>query len=324
MKHCIIDDVRVRTRTAQQVESGNHNQRAGVHVMQMFKHTKVVFAVCSALLGACVGEDLGDDVEVGVETQEAGVFPSVTSFSARGPFATTQQALGACTVHRPVALGQGGVTHPVILWGNGTGTTPATYSALLSHLASHGFIVAAANTSNAGNGSQMLTCLNNVIGANATAGNVLFGRVDTARVGASGHSQGGAGTIMAGRDARVRVTAPIQPFITFIPGGGLFSNASIGQQRGPMLLLGGSLDTIAVPAVQQLPVFGGVNQRVFWAERAGATHFEAVGNAGAFRELVTAWFRMFLMDDTRADDLFQNPCTLCFDTLGWDIRQRNN
>lgn len=294
--------------------------------MQTFTQSKVLFAVCSVLLGACVGEaveaDDDLDLDVGVESQEAGVFPSVTSFSARGPFATTQQALGTCTVHRPTTLGQGGVTHPVILWGNGTGATPASYSALLSHLASHGFIVAAANTSNAGNGSQMLTCLTNVANANATVGSVFFQRVDTARVGASGHSQGGAGTIMAGRDARVRTTAPVQPYIGFIPGGGLFSRLSIGQQRGPMLLLSGSADTIAVPRTHQQPVFDGVNQHVFWATRIGASHFEPVGDGGDFRLPLTAWFRAELMDDAQATAVFEGGCTLC-STAGWTIRQRN-
>ena len=66
------------------------------------------------------------------------------------PFSTTSGSLGlSCTAYRPSTLGQNGVTHPVILWGNGTGSSPSTYAGLLRHLASHGFIVVAANTSNA-------------------------------------------------------------------------------------------------------------------------------------------------------------------------------
>src|SRR5688500_20303758 len=80
------------------------------------------------------------------EARAGGNFPPVSSFSARGPFSTVVEtpAFSGCTIHRPSTLGQNGVTHPVILWGNGTGATPSTYSALLSHWASHGFIVAAA------------------------------------------------------------------------------------------------------------------------------------------------------------------------------------
>lgn len=271
-----------------------------------------------ASLVACTDEL---EPELAVEHQEAGTFPPVASFSAAGPFATTQQSLGSCTVFRPTALGQGGVTHPVILWGNGTGASPSTYAGFLTHLASHGFIVAAANTSNAGNGSQMITCLNNVIAQNSVATSPYFQRVDTARVGASGHSQGGAGTIMAGRDARVRTTAPIQPYIGFIPLGGTFLDSSISQQRGPMFLVSGSLDSIAVPITHQLPVFNGVNQPVWWATRSGATHFEPVGSAGDFRGPVTAWFRARLMDDASAAAVFNSPCTLC-SAVGWTVLRR--
>lgn len=265
------------------------------------------------------GED-GEDLS-GV-AQEAGTFPSVSDFAASGPFSTTSGSLGlSCTVYRPSTLGQNGVTHPVILWGNGTGASPSTYSGLLRHLASHGFIVAAANTSNAGNGSEMLSCLSSLISANGSATSVYYRKVDTARVGASGHSQGGAGTIMAGRDARVTATAPIQPYIGYIPGGGLFSDASIRQQRGPMFLVSGTADTIAVPTIHQLPVYSDVNQPVWWGTLTGATHFEPVGDAGSFRGPVTAWFRARFMDDASAERVFTNPCTLC-SAFAWNVRRR--
>jgi hypothetical protein len=267
-------------------------------------------------------EDSELDPTLGEISQEAGTFPSVTSFSAAGPFATTRQAGGStCTIFRPTTLGQGGVTHPVILWGNGTFSSPSNYAAFLTHLASHGFIVAAANTSNAGNGSQMLACLAFLTTQNSTSGSVFFQRVDLARVGASGHSQGGAGTIMAGRDARVRATAPLEPYILPIPGGGTFSSASIGQQRGPMFLLSGSNDTVAVPSRHQQPVFNGANVSVVWGTLAGASHGVPSGNAGGFRGPVTAWFRARLMDDASAARLFPPTCTLCT-TQGWTVRTK--
>jgi len=275
-------------------------------------------------LTACLSAEEIDDTEgldVDVTSQEAGTFPPVTSFSAAGPFATTSSNQSNCTIFRPTTLGQNGVTHPVILWGNGTGASPANYSGLLTHLASHGFIVAAANTSNSGNGSQMLACLTFVANENARSGSVFFQRVDVNRVGASGHSQGGAGTIMAGRDARVKFTAPLEPYIGFIPGGGTFARASIGQQRGPMFLVSGGSDTVAVPNTHQLPVFNGANVSVVWGTLAGATHSEPGGNAGNFRGPVTAWFRAKLMDDATAARLFPATCTLCT-TPGWTVRTR--
>jgi predicted dienelactone hydrolase len=259
------------------------------------------------------------------EASAGGVFPPVSSFSARGPFATVVETPAgvACTIHRPATLGQNGVTHPVILWGNGTGASPSTYSALLSHWASHGFIVAAANSSNAGNGSQMITCLNFVLTQNNNSSSVFFRRVDPARIGTSGHSQGGAGAVMAGRDARVTATAPVQPYIRFIPGGGLFDSRSIGQQHAPMFLVSGSADSIATPRTHQEPIFENVPVFVAWGTRIGANHFEAIGNAGNFRGPLTAWFRSELMDDTSAARVFDEPCTLCSDP-GWDVLFNND
>ncbi len=280
-------------------------------------------AFCTLLgataLSACAIDD--EVVELDDLSQEAGTFPSVSDFAATGPFATTSGGLGfSCTVYRPSTLGQNGVTHPVILWGNGTGSSPSTYAGFLRHLASHGFIVVAADTSNAGNGSEMLSCLGSIISANGSSISPFYRKVDTARVGASGHSQGGAGTIMAGRDARVTATAPIQPYLTYIPGGGTFLYSSIGQQRGPMFLVSGSADTIAVPGIHQEPVHDSVNQPVWWATRSGASHFEPVGSAGSFRGPVTAWFRARFMNDASAERVFTNPCTLCT-AIGWDVER---
>lgn len=277
-------------------------------------------ALGTALLGACATSGDGG-FEVDLETQAAGAFPPATSFTEDGPFVTTHHPLGDCQVYRPATLGAGGVTHPVIIWGNGTFSFPAIYTGILTHLASHGFIVAAANTSNAGDGSQMIACLDAVLAEHATPGSAFFQHVDPDRVGASGHSQGGAGAIMAGRDPRVRVTAPLQPYIGWIPFGGSFSKAAIGQQHGPMFLVSGSLDTVALPILHQRPVYDGVNQPVFWGNRTAITHFEPIGNAGVYRGPITAWFRAWLLGDADAAKTFASPCTLCADT-SWKIHFR--
>jgi hypothetical protein len=289
--------------------------------MQEFKHTRDLLAIaaCSALLGACASSGGGFEVDLG--GQASGGFPGVTSFADPGPFDTVQHDLGECKVHRPAVLGENGLTHPVVIWGNGTFSFPAIYTGVLSHLASHGFIVAAANTSNAGDGSQMIACLDNVLAENDRPGSALYQHVDTAQVGAAGHSQGGAGTIMAGRDPRVRATAPLQPYITWIPFGGTFERDAIRQQQGPMFLVSGTLDVVAIPAFHQRPVYDGVNQPVFWANRSGVTHFEPVGSAGEYRGPVTAWFRAWLMGDVDAAEMFDQPCTLCASTK-WTVHFR--
>lgn len=185
-------------------------------------------------------------------------FPAVSSFDNAGPYATTSEAEGPlCRIYRPSTLGQNGVRHPIILWGNGTGATPDTYAALLTHWASHGFVVAAAETSDAGTGQEMLACLSYLVQENARAYSTYVGKLNTGRVGTSGHSQGGGGSIMAGQDDRVRTTAPIQPYTL-----GLGHNTSSqSKQKGPMFLMSGGGDTIAFPYLNAQPVYTRANVR---------------------------------------------------------------
>ena len=240
----------------------------------------------------------------------------MTDFAAPGPFAVVQTTGGpSCTIHRPAddALGGPGknLKHPVITWGNGTGATPSTYQEVLRHWATHGFIVTAANSSSTGDAVEMNACLDWILQQN-TASGPYMGRVDPSKLGASGHSQGGGGTLMTGRDARITATAPLQPYI---PGGlrRISDRGRSPQQKGPMFLMSGSGDTIAVPSSNQQPVYNTTNVPVFWGTLQGATHTgTAIGNIGGYRGPATAWFRLHLMGDESARSLFYGAsCGLC-------------
>jgi len=246
-------------------------------------------------------------------------FPSVSNFDRSGPYATTSRSEGPnCRVYRPATLGQNGVRHPIVLWGNGTGTGPTAYSGLLSHWASHGFVVAAAETSNAGTGEQMLACLDYLVQESNRTYGTYVGVLNTGRVGTSGHSQGGGGSIMAGQDERVSVTAPIQPYTIGLG----HDSASQRNQQGPMFLMSGGGDTIAFPYLNAQPVYTRANVPVFWGERRYVSHFEPVGDGGAYRGPSTAWFRYHLMEDETARSTFYGRfCGLCTSVLWTEERK---
>jgi alpha-beta hydrolase superfamily lysophospholipase len=225
-----------------------------------------------------------------------------------GGQSTTQERLGSsCTLYSPVSLTG---NHPVIVWGNGTGTTTSSYAQLLRHWASWGFVVVAANTSSAGSGSAMISCLDS---AYSSLGNQLSDQVAT-----TGHSQGGGGAVMAGTDSRVDATAPIQPNATGLG----VTSSSHSRQNGPMLLLSGSADTVVPPNLQQQPIYNNANVPVFWATRSGASHFEPTNNGGDFRGITTAWFLYKLKGDTEAATLFEGSnCGFC-NASGWDVQRK--
>lgn len=248
-------------------------------------------------------------------------FPPVSDFAMPGPFpVTSEPAGGDCTVFRPETLGEGGVRHPVIIWGNGTYTpTVLIYAGFYRHWASHGFIVAAAHTSNAGSGAEMLACLDWVEAEHARAGSPYEGRVDLANAGATGHSQGGGGALMAGRDARVRATVPIMAYTLGLG----HDSACQGQQHGPMLLISAGNDTTAEPEENQRPVFEASNVPTFWATLDGADHVSiALGAVQAYLGPTTAWFRLHLMRDEAARDMFHGAaCGLCTDG-DWMVQRK--
>ncbi|MCA9641095.1 MAG: hypothetical protein KC492_10385, partial [Myxococcales bacterium] len=144
-------------------------------------------------------------------------------------------------------------------------------------------------------------------------------KLDLARVGTSGHSQGGGGSIMAGADSRISVTAPLEPYVTGLG----HDPASQKNQHGPMFLMSGGNDVIAPRPIQQQPVFDNTNADVFWGTLKNADHLiAAVGDISDFRGPATAWLRLHLMDDESARPIFYGSgCSLCL-SPGWTIEKK--
>jgi hypothetical protein len=249
-----------------------------------------------------------------------------------GPFATTTEnnvgpAAGvgadggapvAFTLFRPTDLAQGGLCHPVITWGNGTGTTPSIYRVLLSQLASHGFVVIASDSPNVamGNPPPMVVGVTWVLQQNDDPTSVMYHRIDTTHIGATGHSQGGFATTTAGADSHITTIAPI---------------AGASAQRnlhGPALLLCGGMDT-TVPCSNIMPAFTAItNQPVMLADQLNIDHanwisFRAGGMENPYLIAVTAWMRVQLMGDTALRPMFYGPsCGLCTNTAVWSVMQK--
>jgi predicted dienelactone hydrolase len=216
--------------------------------------------------------------------------------AGRFPVRVTQESV--TTFYYPSNMAAG-TRYPVIIWGNGTITQPSWYDGLLRHWASHGFIVAAANTSNAGTGQEMLAGIDNLTAKNAQASSPFYQKVDLEHIGASGHSQGGAGTMRAAKDPRVKTAFPIEG-----PG-------SPQGIHGPVIFFAGQNDTALASA--SLSAYNSLGDMPgAYAELAGATHLTALGSAGGFRGGTTAWALWQLKGDTTARNQFVGAsCGMC-------------
>jgi hypothetical protein len=145
----------------------------------------------------------------------------------------------------------------------------------------------------------MLAGLDYLTTANGQAGNKFNGKVDLANVATSGHSQGGAGSVAAARDPRVKTMMPIEG-----AGGG-----SVTNPRLTALVMAGQNDTL-VGTSGPRGLYQGLTIPAAYAEAAGATHF-TVNNA-AFRPATTAWALWQLKGDQTAKAQFVGAnCGLC-------------
>ena len=108
-----------------------------------------------------------------------------------------------------------GCLYPVVTWGHGAMGSPSDYTSLLHILASHGFVVigsTAGNVQDGGNSgnqfrNKMVEVAEWVVEQNSNSSSVLYQRIDTDKIGASGHSQGGYGASEAGQNPLITTSA---------------------------------------------------------------------------------------------------------------------
>jgi len=252
----------------------------------------------------------------------AGPFATVTENNV-GPAVGVGASAGAggsapvaFTMFRPKDLGQGGLCHPAITWGNGTGSTPSLYKVLLNHLASHGFVVIASDSPNVAQGTPppMVAGVTWLLQQNDDPSSELFQKIDTAHIGATGHSQGGFATTTAGADSHITTVAP------------LCGASSQRNLHGPAWLFCGGMDT-TVPCSTIQNAFTAIgNVPVMQASYLSADHANWLSFRGTkpapVEVAVTAWMRVQLMGDTALRSWFYgDSCKLCTDPA-WQVTQK--
>lgn len=236
------------------------------------------------------------------------------TWDRRGPYEVDVRVDALTTYYFPRDPASLGRELPVVLWGNGTFGIPGVYRGLLMHWASYGFIVAAANTTQAFTGLEMLAGLNALEAEHAKPGARFHGCVDLRNVCSSGHSQGGGGALNAALDRRVTSVLPIQP-------GPL---ATVDWLSAPLLLLTGSQDAIVYPPLWVLPFFyERAKVPTVYASLKNAGHMASVftKDGGRFRSLTTAWHLARLSGDARAKQVFGGEFRLAAHPEYVDVRR---
>jgi hypothetical protein len=238
-------------------------------------------------------------------------FPAITSYTARdggfGPAVVTRNSgdaslgMDKIAVFRPAAAkyGQGGVRHPLLVWGNGHTNTVDIWQSFLSRVATYGFVVVAPEQTEV-TAAQMNAAIDYALrlASDPTSGDC--GKIDTTTIGSTGYSLGGMGAISVGADARITST--------FV----FASNGNVKSLKVPWGVIGGDADmTFNWTSISA--AVAGSTQPAFGAALAGIDHNGVAGQPKA-QEAYIGWMRWRLMGDRAGHDMFVGAtCTICTD-----------
>jgi hypothetical protein len=256
----------------------------------------------------------------------AGSCPAVTDYAAKGPFdAKVFDGVGPTggymLVRPDTSLGKDGFKHPVAVWGNGIATSADQYRTLLTHIASHGFVVIACPDATAER-----PCLNDgmdwLVKQN-TAEGPMKGKLDITKELTIGYSWGGGAAIDTANRPNVKATISIH-------GMPPREATAWSAMKSPLLLFTSTGDTFVNAEMYVTPNYNSSMVPTFYA-----TLQEEVGHlypldedaiscvagillggpcAASIKEQapIVAWMRLWACDDQNARKYFYGPdCTLC-------------
>jgi hypothetical protein len=252
-------------------------------------------------------------------------WPNVADYGAPGPFPVTRDKNtgpgAAYDVFRPTTLGAAGLRHPIVSWANGTLFSLDQYQMLLTHWASHGFVVIAGHTNTTAGGGTHKAGIDWLVAEDARAGSAYLGVLDTKHVGAAGHSQGGGATIAAGANKPgplgLTTTLPLMPILSFES-----DKTIVSKQTAPMFNINATMDTRDPTGAVADAIYSGANEELVQAAFIGI-HEDAMGPAMLAPTL--AWLRLRLMGDAAARTPFYpaGTCGLCQDKAWKTVRSKN-
>ena len=227
---------------------------------------------------------------------------------------------GTYTIYRPAELAPGGAKNPIVGWMSGGGSTPSMYT-LLPHLATHGFVVVASNTSpgvgqEVALGKEILAGIDWMLGENGKSGSPYFEKLDPTKITSMGYSMGALATTTIAGDPRLTTTIHIS-------GGNMMTDRIKMLHASAAFLCGASGVDIAGAACAT--DFEAATTPVFYGVFNGGDHLgvRTQPYADRIRAVVTGWLRWQLMSDASLAPMFVgDQCTVCKDS-NWTVKQKN-
>jgi pimeloyl-ACP methyl ester carboxylesterase len=240
--------------------------------------------------------------------------------------ASVTEAGGAVlyTLYYPTNLGAGDLRHPIITWGNGTYALPSHYWGLLTHLASWGFVVVASTDLTTGAGAEILAAAHYMVQQDSDPGSIFYQKLDTARVGAIGHSQGAGGVVNATNHSSglIKTTVPIAlPHQIWVSPGDEYD---VQLLTVPVLFLGGANDIFIASPATLTGYYNQVPGAAAVAVLKGAGHNTIQQTGGGFLGYINAWMMYLLRNDNTARGAFVGAPPEINTNAAWQNRAEKN
>ncbi len=210
------------------------------------------------------------------------------------------------TVFYPNTVLASKATLPVITWANGTGFSFEIYKKLLENLAENGYIVVACDEKMSADGSAQITSLNFIIAENADSESVLYKKVNTKKLAAAGHSQGGRSSVnAAAKDNRIICA------ISFA-GSNFVEEAEL--LNTPTLFFAGEKDLIVSAKRWIVPAYDAAKGPAVYVSLKNGSHITCCDNPEIYSDYAISWLDLWLKNDTSAKSIFKSGGELSKDS----------
>lgn len=241
--------------------------------------------------------------------------PSANSQTKPVPTGVKSLTDGSKKVYYPAALEAETKQYPVVVWANGTGCATDTYDGLLKKIAEGGYIVVADSSVMTADGKAQIDSIDYIIGKNSDTKSIFCGKVDTGKIGAAGHSQGGRSSVNAAqKDRRIKCIVSIA---------GASSKDEAKGLKASALYLTGTADMVVVSSQWCKPSYDASEGRAVYASLKGGVHTTCMTNPDKVSGYTVSWFDAYLKNDSAAKAKFQNGGELSKNSAWQDFASKN-
>ncbi len=197
-------------------------------------------------------------------------------------------------------------TLPVISWANGTGFSYDIYEKLLKKLAEGGYIVVASDETMSADGTAQISSLDFIISENSNSSSVLYKKVNTQKLAAVGHSQGGRSSVnAAAKDSRILCA------ISFA-GSNFVEEAE--ALSAPTLFFAGEKDLIVNAKRWVIPAYDACKGPAVYVSLKSGGHTACCTNPETYSDYALSWLDIWLKNDSSAKNIFKNGGDLSKDS----------